>query len=84
MPPTSVISPTFKSELALVVSDVLDAFEAMAELALLTVLAVLVLDVLAVLVLASLACPPQAANESTITADRAIDKSLFFISLLLL
>jgi hypothetical protein len=31
----------------------------------------------------SFACPPQAANESTITADRAIDKSLFFISFLL-
>ena len=59
---------------------------ALVVLAVLEVLAVLVVEVVfeALFVLAeSFACPPQAANESTITADRAIDKSLFFISFLL-
>ena len=54
--------------------------------AVLAALAVLAADVVfeALFVLAeSFVCPPQAANESTITADRAIDKNLFFISFLL-
>ena len=78
-----MIRPTFKSDLAVVVLPDLDD-EVLP--AVLVALAVLVADVVfeALFVLAeSFACPPQAANESTITADRAIDKSLFFISFLL-
>ena len=78
-----MIRPTFKSDLAVVVLPDL-ADEALP--AALEVLAALVVEVVfeALFVLAeSFVCPPQAANESTITADRAIDKSLFFISFLL-
>ena len=76
-----MISPIFNSDLAVVVLEVFEALSVLEALAVLVV--VLAFDALALLVFLLSAFPPQAANESTITADMAIAKNLFFISFLL-